>query len=113
MIDQLVKADGSLTECDGKAAEVLINNDFDRPDHISFSQCSQVSVVVLLKFFLIVLASQLSDITFTESEVFVSLTSLKSNKASGPDVHSEIPKYCAESLVEPQSVSTAYTVYKH
>ena len=35
MIGQLVKADGSLTECDGKAAEVLINNDFDRPDHIS------------------------------------------------------------------------------
>ena len=111
MIGQLVKADGSFTECDGKAAEVL---DFHRPGHISFNQCSQVSVVVLLKFFLIVLANQLFDITFTKSEVFVSLTSLKSNKASGPDsLHSKIPKYCAESFVEPlfllftQSINTS------
>ena len=46
--------------------------------------------------------SQLSDITFTESEVFVSLTSLKPNKASGPDnLHSQVLKNCAESLAKP------------
>ena len=39
---------------------------------ISFSQCSQVSVVELFNSI-----SQLSDITLTESEAFVLLTSLE------------------------------------
>ena len=38
---------------------------------ISFSQCSQVSVVLFNSI------SQLSDITLTESEAFVLLTSLE------------------------------------
>ena len=56
------------------------------------SQCSQMSAVVLLKF-LITLYSQLSDINFTESEVFALLPSLKHNKTSGPDnLHSQVLK---------------------
>ena len=58
--------------------------------------------------------SQFSDITFTEFEVFVSLSSLKPNKASGPNnLHSQVLKNCAESLAKPllplftQSINTS------
>ena len=50
-IGQLVKSDGSLTDSDGETAEVL---------NISFSRCSQVSAVVLLKLFQIALVSCLT-----------------------------------------------------
>ena len=44
----------------------------------------------------------MSDITFTEAEVFVSLTSLKPTKVSGPDnLHSQVLKNCAEGLTKP------------
>ena len=91
-IGQLVKSDGSLTDSDGETAEVL-NNFFQS---VFTNECSCTTEIFSNSI------SQLSDITFTESEVFVSLSSLKPNKASGPDnLHSQVLKNCAESLTKP------------
>ena len=82
-IGQLVKSDGSLTDSDGETAEVL-NNFFQS---VFTSECCCTT-----KFFSNSI-SQLSDITFTKSEIFVSLSSLHPNKASGPDnLHSQVLK---------------------
>ena len=68
---------------------------------------------MLLILFLIVLASCLTS--FTEAEVFASLTSLNPNEAPGPDnLHSQVLKNCAGSLAKPlllllftQSINTS------
>ena len=56
---------------------------------------------------------QLNNICITEVEVFEALSSLKPNKAPGPDnIHLQVLKNCAESLARPlfllftQSLST-------
>ena len=82
-IAQIVKPDGLFMGSDGETAEVL--NKFFQSVFIS-ERCCTTEIFSNSN-------SQLSDITFTEAEVFVSLTSLKPNKASGPDnLHSQVLK---------------------
>ena len=90
-IGYLIKTDGSFTESDGESAEVF--NNFFQSVFTSESCCTTETFSNS--------ASQLSDIIFTESDVFISLSSLKPNKASGPDnLYSQVLINCAESLAK-------------
>jgi len=90
-ICQLIKPDGTPTTSDGEAAEVL--NNFFQSVFISESDAIEISHDSI---------NQLSDVSITESEVFEALSSLKPNKALGPDnLHPQVLLYCAESLTKP------------
>jgi len=90
-IGPLTKPDGSSTSSDGEVAEVL--NDYFQSVFTSESDTVELSHDGV---------AQLSEVSITELEVFEALSSLKPNKAPGPDnLNPQVLKYCAGSLAKP------------